>query len=266
MMVSIILPTYNGVSRIRKAIDSVIAQTFIEWELIVVDDGSAQDIKTVLPNDARIRYIKNQTNLGIQKTLNRGLAEAKGKYIARIDDDDVWSDRTKLQEQVAFLESHPDHVLVGTGAVLLDEASKELGRYLLPQSDTYIRAHMLRKNYFVHSSVLFRNLGLRYTEDAHMRHVEDYELWLQLGRKGKLANLLTHGVMLSVRATTLTATHRVAQAMGALRLAWRFRRVYPGFVMGFLVASARLMFFVVQRSIPISPRLVYWIQSKQKSM
>lgn len=266
MTISIILPTYNGAAYIRRAIDSAIAQTYIDWELIIVDDGSIDDIQPLLPSDARIRYIQNEQNQGIQKTLNRGLAEAKGSYIARIDDDDVWNDREKLANQVVFLEAHPDHVLVGTGVIVVDEKGKELERYLLPVSDEVIRSKMLRKNCFVHSSVMFRNTGMRYSEEKDVRHAEDYELWLRLGLQGKVANLSTHSVTFTVRSTSLTTRNRRTQAWRMVKLAWQYRTKYPYALFGLATSMTRYLFFVSQVIIPFPSRLRYWIQKKQKSM
>lgn len=265
-MVSIILPTYNGASRIHNAIESVLAQTYTNWELIIVDDGSTDDVHTVLPSDARIRYIKNATNLGIQKALNRGLAEAKGVYIARIDDDDIWSDSTKLIQQVAFLEQHTEYILIGTGVVTIDETGRQLSRYVLPTDDPTIRSNLLRKNCFAHASVLFRNSGVRYSEDEHVRHAEDYELWLRLGMKGKFANLPIYGVTLTVRNGSLTNRNRVLQARRILRLAWQYKSNYPGAVWGICVATTRYLFFLSQKIIPFPKRLFWFIQAQQRGM
>lgn len=265
-MVSIILPTYNGASRIKQSIDSAIAQTFVDWELIIIDDGSADDIAAVIPSDARIRYIKNETNLGIQKTLNRGLAEAVGEYIARIDDDDIWSDITKLEKQVAFLETNTGHVLVGTGVIAVDEKGKELQRYLLPETDQLIRAKLLRKNCFVHSSVVFRNMGIRYSEEGEIKHAEDYELWLRLGLEGKLANLPIYGVRFTVRKSSLTGRNRVTQARRILGIAWKYKAHYLHACIGISIACIRYVGFIVLSIVPVPDKVFYWVQARQKSM
>lgn len=264
--VSIILPTYNGSARISKAVESVRVQTYIDWELIIVDDGSVQDVRAILPFDSRIRYIRNETNLGIQKSLNRGLQEAKGTYIARIDDDDMWSDQDKLASQVAFLETHPDHVLVGTGVIIVNEEGYEMQRYLLPTKDEYIRNKILRKNCFVHSSVMFRNIGVRYSEDETVRHVEDYELWLRLGQKGKLANLALYSVRFTVRKNSLTGRNRIAQACRVLALVWKHRSHYPHALIGVVIASTRYIGFIVLAIVPVPRALFHWVQARQKSM
>src|SRR3989344_3196134 len=100
--ISVLLPTYNGGRFITKAIESVLKQSFGDFELIVIDDGSSDYTPKIVEEfarkDSRIIFVKNKENLGIQKTLNRGLSLAKGIYIARIDDDDEWADKNKLSE------------------------------------------------------------------------------------------------------------------------------------------------------------------------
>ena len=140
--ISIVLPTYNGARTIAQAVESVLAQTHAGWELLVVDDGSTDGTAVLVAGyvakDSRIRYLKSEANMGIQKTLNKGLHEAQGKYVARIDDDDVWIDAGKLAAQLAYMEANPACVLVGTGVVVADGEGKELFRYLLPETDVEI--------------------------------------------------------------------------------------------------------------------------------
>ena len=235
--ISIILPTYNGASRIRRAIESVIAQSYTDWELLVIDDGSTdatgEVVEAFVLRDARIRYTKNEHNLGIQKTLNRGLHIAQGGYIARIDDDDIWSDAGKLQKQVEFLSSHPDHVLVGTGVIVVDEAGSEMLRYRLPQTDSAIRAKILSKNCFVHSSVLFvKRAALQfggYSQSSTTLHIEDYDLWLKLGVIGKFANISEYAVTFTLREGGLSSQHKKEQFEKNRALIEKYRRMYPGY-------------------------------------
>ena len=200
-LISIILPTYNGAGRIQEALLSVLGQSYLHWELLVVDDGSTDNteelVKDLPCNEKRIIYIKNESNLGIQQTLNKGLKEAKGEYIARIDDDDMWIDKDKLLKQVEFLEKNKDCVLVGTGLVAVNEEGKEIFRTFNPELDAIIRNKILSKTCFTHSSVMFRKaLAMQlggYSELSEVRHIEDYDLWLKMGTVGKLANLPIYG-------------------------------------------------------------------------
>jgi glycosyltransferase involved in cell wall biosynthesis len=236
-IVSIILPTYNGEKYIKRAIESIIAQSFSRWELLVIDDGSVDNTKDIIveysSKDNRIIYLKNEVNLGIQKTLNKGLREAKGEYIARIDDDDEWIDTDKLKKQVEFLNNNPDHVLVGTGVIVIDESGLELFRYLLPEKDKNIKKKILGKNCFVHSSVMFRkDLALSlggYSEDTAVKHIEDYDLWLKLGTVGKLANLSIYAVKFTLRGGSISSVNKIEQFKKNINLANKYKNKYPNY-------------------------------------
>ena len=271
--VSIILPTYNGERFIRKAIQSVLRQSFSNWELLVIDDGStllttsgSSLIKKIVDDfsrkDKRIIYLKNKINLGIQKSLNLGIKNAKGEYLARIDDDDEWLDKDKLKKQAGFLENNRDYVLVGTGTVVVGESGKELFRYLNPQTDVKIRKYFLAKNCFSHCSVVFRKatavrLG-GYREDLSVKHVEDYDLFLKLGTVGKLANLPIFGIKWMLRDGSLSSKNRMAQFKNGLGLVLKYRKDYPRFFPGYLRAWARFVAYGLFRFIPIL-RLKYLI-------
>lgn len=243
--VSIILPTYNGARYISEAIESVIAQTFLDWELVVVDDGSIDSTKEIidkfLEKEKRIIYFKNESNLGIQKSLNRGLREAKGKYIARIDSDDVWIDFDKLQKQVEFLDSFEDYILVGTGVVNVDEKGVELYRHLQFKEDKEIRERILNKNCFVHSSVMFRkDVALKlggYSEDEKVKHIEDYDLWLKVGRLGKMANLPFFSVRLLISNNSLSGKNKTDQLKKDLVIINSFKNDYPNYIKAYVLRS-----------------------------
>ncbi|MDQ5981776.1 MAG: hypothetical protein QG570_533 [Patescibacteria group bacterium] len=271
-LISIILPTYNGSKWIINAVESVIAQSYTDWELLVLDDGSNDSteliVSQIAQNDPRVRYLKNEENLGIQKTLNKGINESKGEYIARIDDDDRWTDINKLKNQVAFLEENKDYVLIGTGAILIDEEGKELSKFLMPQKDKDIRRKILSKNCFIHSSVLFRKevalIVGGYDESGDTRHVEDYDLWLNLGTKGKFANLGSYSVSLMQREGTISNSNRINQAKRVLVLIRKFKNIYLNFRIGYSVSVARLVFFSLQKVTPFSNKLLYKIKTVYK--
>lgn len=257
--ISIILPTWNGSRLIERAIRSVQDQDFQDWELLVVDDGSTDQtpvlVKTLAQSDPRIVYFRNEHNLGVQKTLNNGLRLAKGTYIARIDDDDVWIDKTKLSRQFAFLESHPDHALVGTGVIVVDEEDRELVRYFLPETDAAIHAALLLHNCFVHSSVLFRReLATRlggYDETPETRHVEDYDLWLRIGLSAKYANLPIYSVRFTVRAASMSQSNKMEQCKKDILLVKRYRGKYPHALRAYVRAYVRLLVYGFFRVIPL---------------
>lgn len=193
-LVSIILPTYNRAKFIEKAIRSVWTQTYSNMELIVVNDGSTDDTVLVLDRlskeNAKITIVNNQKNSGIVVALNNGIKSAKGKYIARLDDDDFWQDDKKIEKQVNFLENNKDYVLVGGGVIKVDKDGKEIDRFLLPEKDEDIRKSILIDNVFVHTSVLFRKDAFEKTGgyNQDFLYIEDWDLWMNLGIIGKMYN------------------------------------------------------------------------------
>lgn len=187
--------TYNRAHYIGQAIDSVLSQSFSDWELLIVDDASTDTTEEIVRSyeDSRIVYIKNESNLGITKNRNKALSLAKGEYIAVLDSDDYWIDNAKLEKQVAFLDAHPMYALVGTQMEIVDSAGKKIKKEYFPTMDFLIRILLLLKNMFAHSSVLYRrkeilNLG---GYDDTLPIWEDYDLWLKIGRSYKFANLST---------------------------------------------------------------------------
>ena len=133
--VSIIMPTYNRGSWIRNAIDSIIKQNFKMWELIIIDNESTDNTKEVVSSfshDKRIRYfyVKKSNDLAISDYLNFGIDQARGDYIARLDDDDQWYDPDKLIKQFNYLENNKEIIVVGGGAIMVDKSGNELYRFL----------------------------------------------------------------------------------------------------------------------------------------
>lgn len=258
-LVSILLPTYNGAKRIKDSIESILGQSHTLLELIVVDDGSDDDTKKVIEElvkiDQRIRYIRNEKNLGIQKSLNRGLNESKGEYVARIDDDDLWIEKDKLKDQIEFLERNKDYVLVGTGFIAVNENGEEIFRQINPILDQDIRSKILSKNCFVHSGVVFRkDIALEcggYSESEEIKHIEDYDLWLKLGNIGKLANLATYSVRLILREGSISSKNKISQLKQSIKIIKKFRDKYPNHTKAVISLSMRLFVYRVFQMTPL---------------
>ncbi len=189
--VSVMICVYNGADVVMQAVDSILAQTFTDFELIVVDDGSTDDTaeRVQACPDARLRFFQ-QAHLGIPQARNHALAQARGAYLAVLDADDV-ADPNRLEAQAAFLETHPEVVMVGTGYVQADQLLKRDKTVTPPLTDAAIRRAMLRGNPFCHSTVMMRRSAIDkvgfYSEAFPF--VQDYELWSRLAQAGKLANL-----------------------------------------------------------------------------
>lgn len=272
-LISIILPTYNGAYSIMRAIRSVLAQEYQNWELIIISDGSIDETRNIVEEfsitDSRIVFIENTHNKGIQKTLNEGLRQARGEYIARIDDDDEWVDPLKLSTQIRFLEDHSDYVLVGTDAVVVNEKGVALSVNIMPKTDTAIRSKILSKNCFLHSTIVVRKDTIEkaggYSEKEECLHAEDYELWLRVGVMGKMANLPIPSTKLTAHSNSLTSRNRVLQARNVLRSSFAHRKEYPHFFAGYSISIARLVFFYLLNIVPFPSSIWYATQRFYRS-
>jgi glycosyltransferase involved in cell wall biosynthesis len=245
--VSVILPTYNRSDFILDSILSVLEQSFGNFEIIVVDDGSDDNTESVVNSidDDRVRYIKNEQNIGIVRSLNRGIDLAEGEYIARIDDQDKWIDEYKLEKQVDFLKSHPDHVLVGTGGIVNDINNNELFRYTKPQNDKKIRENILLKNCFIHVSTIFRKRAFWEAGgyDESEQFVEDYGLWLRMGAVGKMANIQTYSVSYISDSDGISTQKKVQQFKKNFKLIRGHKKNYPNYLKGLFRNSIRLVIY-----------------------
>ena len=197
--VSVVLPVFNGERYISAAIGSIVTQTFHDFELVVVNDGSTDTTESIVRkfSDPRIVYVKNEKNAGLIYTLNKGIEAARGKYIARMDSDDI-SLPDRLHQQYEFLEQHPDIGIVATTIINIDENDHQLGAWELDRktlSDNTIRSTMLKENCISHPSVMGKaELFHAFPYQALQKNVEDYDLWLRLLanniRFAKIANPL----------------------------------------------------------------------------
>lgn len=194
--VTVLMPVYNGQTYLAHTLDSLLGQTWGDFELLALDDGSSDGtwdmLEAYAAADPRVRPVRNPANLGQPRTQNRGLELARGEYIARNDADDI-STPDRLARQVAFLDAHPEVVLLGCQVSLIDEQDRPLGEVAhYPLSDAGIRALMLAAIAFCGPAVMFRRApalahGLRY--DPDMSLAEDFDFYSKLAPLGRLANL-----------------------------------------------------------------------------
>lgn len=191
-LVSVLMPVYNGEKYLKEAIDSVLAQTYKKFELIIINDGSVDNTEDIILSfsDTRIRYIKNETNLKLIETLNKGIQLSNGKYIARIDADDVCM-RNRLKIQVSFLEKNINYALCGSWAYIINSDSKITGRIKRIDDNGLLKASLLFTCPFLHPSILIRTEIIKhYLYDKTALHCEDYELWLRIGNSSyQMANI-----------------------------------------------------------------------------
>ena len=191
--VAVLMSVHNGAPWVREAIASVLAQTERDLELIVVDDGSTDDTPAVVAGavagEPRVRVVR-QAHAGLTRALNRGLALATAPLVARLDADDV-ARPERLARQRAFLDAHADIGLLGTACREVDAADRELRVVLPPAEDAAIRRALIRRNPFVHSSVMFRRAIATAAGgyDESLAVAQDYDLWMRLSRVTRMANL-----------------------------------------------------------------------------
>lgn len=192
--ISVLLPLYNGERYIREAVESVLAQSHREFELLVLDDGSTdrslQIVNALAAGDARVRVISRE-NRGLVATLNELLAQARSDVIARMDADDVCLPN-RFERQLAFLEANPQIVCVGGDVEMIDECGRFLTTLNLPQHDADIQREALKGHApLFHPAAMIRTAALRAIEGYRADYwpAEDLDLWLRLGEVGQLANL-----------------------------------------------------------------------------
>ena len=152
-IISVLLPVYNGEKFLKEAIDSVLCQSFTSFELLIIDDGSTDDSCNIVLGyqDSRIRLLRNKQNIGLIKTLNKGINESKGKYIARMDADDICRE-DRFVKQVEFLEQHTLYGIVGSWCSIIN-SSKKIEYHASHES---LQFALLNYCCFVHPSVMIR--------------------------------------------------------------------------------------------------------------
>jgi glycosyltransferase involved in cell wall biosynthesis len=189
--VTVLMPVYNGADFLRQAIDSILRQSYRDFELLVVNDGSTDSSREVLKSysDPRLILAENERNLGLIATLNRGLELARGEFVARMDQDDVSLPR-RLEVQQAYLCKHPEVGLCGTWFRTMGEGKSRVVRP--PSAPLSVAAHAFTYCPIAHPSVmmraaLFSKFALRY--DTNAPHAEDYDLWVRASRHFSLANV-----------------------------------------------------------------------------
>jgi glycosyltransferase involved in cell wall biosynthesis len=189
--ISVIMPVHNYATYLPAAIESVLNQTYDNFEIIIIDDGSTDNSLEVMHSysDPRLRLFSNKKNKGISLTLNYGLAAAKGRYIARMDADDM-SVPTRFATQLAFLEENKEYGMVGSfgNRITADGEWESLLEFPVDHDD--IAFEMIFGCQFIHSAVMMRKgLVKKLKYDAVMQNAEDYELWFRMMDQALVYNL-----------------------------------------------------------------------------
>ena len=211
---SILMPVYNGESYLRPAIDSILKQTFEDFEFIIINDGSTDKTKDIITSytDNRIHLINHETNQGIVSSLNEGLYKSSGEFIARMDCDDL-SRPKRLEKQLKFLEENKEVDIVGTWIKLFGLVRRNfIHKY--PANCEAIKPLMLFENPLAHPTVMFRKEILKRNGESNyltnFPHAEDWAFWFELSKKYNFANISE--VLLDYRVHKSSASKKNTQA------------------------------------------------------
>ncbi len=250
------MATYNRGHLVQQTIENIFEQDYKSIELIVVNDSSTDNTQQVLERlqgTYKIIVEKNSKNLGLQKSLNKGLRLAKGVYIARIDDHDKWIDKGKLSKQIEFLEKKPEVGLLGT-AYMSD------GKIMLnPQNDQSIRAQMLFRCPFCHVSLVIRKAVLEKVGcyDETLTYSEDWELWMRIGQHFELANLPDVTTEIINEEASLSGSYYLRQLPINRSLVKKYRHDYPHGLRAIIYHYFIYCFFTL---IPIDSMVHNWMK------
>ena len=210
--ITVLMPVYNGEKYIADAMDSILAQTYTNFEFLIINDGSKDGTEAIIKSyhDPRIRLLTKE-NGGVSCALNYGLEHARGQYIARFDADDICYPQ-RLEEQMAFMQSHPDYVLIGSDADYVNQFGEYIFTYeSTGHSNEEIQSKIYERNPFIHSVVFFPKKVVMdcgaYDLKAHT--FEDHLLWVKVLRKGKVCNFKKSFIKVRLNPESVTTDERV---------------------------------------------------------
>lgn len=212
--ISIVMSVYNGQRHLRESIKSILSQTYRNFEFLIVDDASTDNSLKIInkysKKDKRIKIIKNKKNIGLTRSLNRAIKQAKGKYIARQDADD-FSEKNRLELQLKFLEKNKEIFLCGTGFSVVDNKSNTVGKIAQKMKYAEVEKKLRKMNCLCHGSIMFRNDRKTFYREKFL-YGQDYDFYLTLlSRCKKLANLKKTLYNLRVGSSAISRLHGKSQ-------------------------------------------------------
>ncbi len=235
-LVSILVRACNVGRFISDTLEGILQQDYQSWETIILDDASddaTEDIvKPYCQIDRRFKYVRNLHRLGRTRNLNLGLSLARGEYTCVLDGDDTWCTPHTLSSVVACLRDDPK-VVVAAGNVAEINERNEIIRHFpkLWKSDHEIKNHLLVENIIAQNSVCFRTALVRNMGgyDERLSYTEDYELWLRLGRYGKIIKIPETLGGYRIHGNNIGVRKRQLQILEEIKVVWRYRHMYPHF-------------------------------------
>ncbi|MDR0462750.1 MAG: glycosyltransferase [Pseudomonadales bacterium] len=261
-LVSVIIPAYDAEQYIDVAIESILKQTYPNFELILINDGSRdttlKKMNAWKRKDRRIKIINNIKNLGVATACNLGIKTATGKYLARLDADD-WSYPNRIAKQVTYLEKHPKVVLLGSAMEICDHNLRSVDMRHYPRTDQLIRKRIFSFNPFCSSSVMMKTDILKQVDGYDSAHIvcEDYDLYFRLGMIGRLANLAN--VLVKHRTISNSLTHRKIKKMAeqTIKIANKYTSAYQA------NWQSRIFLFISSILIVVIPnKALWWLSNK----
>lgn len=210
-MITVLMPVYNGERYLREAIESILNQTFADFEFLIINDGSTDNSRAIIDSytDPRIRLVDNPANTGLTRSLNRGMRLALGKYVARQDADDI-SEPHRLARQLRFMEDNPQLALLGCWYREIDANGQYKDTVRPPGDQTELQWALLFYCPFVHSGVMLRRsfyldeIGLY---DEGFSYAQDHELWLRTSRQHRLTTYAGYLVRYRFNPHSMSATY-----------------------------------------------------------
>lgn len=263
---SVVMPAYNVEKFIGEAIESILNQSFGDFELIIVDDGSTDAtldvIRLYAKSDHRICFFSHARNLGPAAAFNSGLSSARGTYIARMDSDDI-ALPFRLEKQLNFLRSHPEVGIVGGAMILVDEANHPIGRRHYWPDDASIRRHIFFYSPFCGGSIMIRKNILESVGgyDVHCLLAEDYDLFFRLGMITRFANLHETVYRYRIRSESTFNRHVRRGEFDTVRLRRKYFRQYHA---GILDRTYNLLHLLVLFILPSQWR--FWLFLKVREI
>ena len=225
-LVSVLMPVYNGELFLSDALESILNQSFSDFELILIDDGSTDKTTEILhqfdQRDKRIKVFRHEKNLGLTKSLTFGLTKCKGEFIARHDADD-FSEPERFACQVAFLRDQPDYGLIGTAVSRIDSQANIIDQPIVINGDKRIRSLIKGVNPFVHGSIMMRKSTVDTVKGYRngFRYAQDYDLWLRISEITFVDNLLERLYRLRIHPAGISKQKLPIQIQYAA-IAWYF--------------------------------------------
>ncbi len=254
--ISIVLPCYNAENTILDTLNSIVQQIYKNFELIIINDGSTDKsleiIKDFVLKNNIANKIISRKNKGFLYSLHEGIMNAKGKYIARIDADDLWKPNHLNLIKKEF-DQNVNLVLVGSNAIYIDENMKELRKSHQPETKEDIIKHMMNDSAFIHSSVVFKKEAYMKTpgyligKDEASKHIADYNLWFELSKIGDCKNIKIHTVLYRVLENSMSRQlDKCINYQSRLKIMKKVYKYYEKYHINYIINRIKIQLRIIQ--------------------